>query len=215
MKIRASNIVFLLLGFLFNVLSPDGVFAKDTPKALIIDGQNNHDDWPKTTMMMKHYLETLGGFQVEIERTQFTWRGKNRLAKFQLENGNSYSNLDRPKADPDFAPKFSDYDVVISNFGFGAAPWPEATQSAFEKYVADGGGLVIVHAADNSFGEWSEFNLMIGLGGWGGRNEKSGPYVYLDEAGKTVRDTSKGPGGGHGPQHEFQIVMSVIRITQS
>ena len=48
---------------------------------------------------------------------------------------------------------------------------------------------------------------MIGLGGWGGRNEKSGPYVYLDDAGKLVRDESHGSGGHHGPQHPFQIVV--------
>ena len=29
---------------------------------------------------------------------------------------------------------------------------------------------------------------MIGLGGWGGRNEKSGPYVYYNEQGQLVRD---------------------------
>ena len=48
---------------------------------------------------------------------------------------------------------------------------------------------------------------MIGLGGWGRRNEKSGPYVYYDEEGEEVRDVSKGSGGGHGPQHEFPLVV--------
>jgi type 1 glutamine amidotransferase len=47
---------------------------------------------------------------------------------------------------------------------------------------------------------------MIGLGGWGGRNEKSGPYVYFDDAGKLVRDEQPGPGGSHGPQTEFPVV---------
>jgi type 1 glutamine amidotransferase len=45
---------------------------------------------------------------------------------------------------------------------------------------------------------------MIGLGGWGGRNEKNGPYVYWKD-GKIVRDTSKGPGGSHGAQNPFLI----------
>ena len=48
---------------------------------------------------------------------------------------------------------------------------------------------------------------MIGLGGWGGRNERHGPYVYFDDDGKLVRDTAKGPGGHHGPQHAFQIIV--------
>jgi hypothetical protein len=72
----------------------------------------------------------------------------------------------------------------------------------------NGGGLVIVHAANNSWGNWPEFNKMIGLGGWGGRNQKSGPYVYYDAEGKVVRD-DKSPGGcgAHGPQGEFLITM--------
>ncbi len=116
-------------------------------------------------------------------------------------------HLKQPMADPDFKPNFSKYQVVISNMGFNAAPWPSETQAAFEKYVADGGGFVVVHAADNSFGDWAAFNRMIGLGGWGGRTEKSGPYVYLDDQGSVVRDTSPGKGGSHGSQHEFEVIV--------
>ena len=46
---------------------------------------------------------------------------------------------------------------------------------------------------------------MIGLGGWGGRSEKDGPYVYFDDTGELIRDHSAGPGGSHGPQHEYQL----------
>ena len=46
---------------------------------------------------------------------------------------------------------------------------------------------------------------MIGLGGWGGRTEKHGPYVYFNEQENLVRDTQKGRGGSHGAQHEFTI----------
>ena len=46
-------------------------------KALIIDGQNNHGMWPKTTMMMKSYLEATGLFSVDIERTSFSKNGDN------------------------------------------------------------------------------------------------------------------------------------------
>jgi type 1 glutamine amidotransferase len=77
-------------------------------------------------------------------------------------------------------------------------------RDAFTKYVADGGGFVSVHAANNSFPEWKEYNDMIGVGGWGGRNEKSGPWLYVKD-GKLFRDTSAGNGGAHGPQHEFIV----------
>jgi type 1 glutamine amidotransferase len=75
------------------------------------------------------------------------------------------------------------------------------------EYVHGGGGFVVVHAANNSFGDWKEYNEIIGLGGWGGRSEKSGPYVYLNEKSELVRDTTKGSGGHHGPQHPFTIIV--------
>ena len=187
-------------------LSATTLTSAESLKVLIIDGQNNHGDWPKTTAIMRHYLEQTGRFDVNVARTRFTWQGKQHFPKYAL-NDKQYESLDQPKSDPDFAPKFSDYDVVVSNFGHNAAAWPEATQAAFEDFVSSGGGLVVVHAADNSFPDWKEFNRMIGLGGWGGRNEKSGPYVFFDADGKEVRDTSAGGGGHHGAQHEFQVIV--------
>lgn len=158
-----------------------GAAAAEKLHALIIEGQNNHGNWPQTSQMMKSYLEQTGLFDVEIVRTA-------------------------PKGtDPDFKPDFEKHDVVVSNYN--GAPWPDATQKAFVKYVKDGGGFVVVHAANNSFGNWKEYNEMIGLGGWGGRNEKSGPYVYLNDDGDLVRDESKGGGGHHGAQHPFQIIV--------
>jgi len=45
---------------------------------------------------------------------------------------------------------------------------------------------------------------MIGLGGWGDRNEKDGPYVYYKNN-VLVVDTSAGPGGTHGKRREFIV----------
>jgi len=174
-------------------------------KVLIVDGQSNHTVWPKSTAMMKADFEASGRFEVAVARTHFTWSGDKWLAQYPLADGKSYENLKEPKTDPDFAPDFSKYDVVVSNFGWKAADWPAATQKAFEDFMTRGGGLVVVHAADNSFPEWKAFNRMIGLGGWGGRNEKDGPYVYYDKAGKLVRDTAPGNAGAHGPQHDLLI----------
>ena len=175
-------------------------------KVLIVDGQNNHADWPKTTAMMKQYLEETDRFEVDVRRTKYTWNGDQHFPQYALKDGKEYIH-GKAQTDPDFKPKFSDYDVVLSNFGFGAAPWPEDTQKAFAAFVKGGGGLVIIHAADNSFGDWKEYNEMIGIGGWGGRNKSSGPYVYYED-GTIVRDAKlDGPGGSHGPQHEFQVIV--------
>ena len=193
-------------------LALNGALAADSAapmKALIIDGQNNHGNWPKTTVMMKSYLEESGIFTVDVARTIYTWQGENLIPEYPIEGLPETTALPQPKSDPNFTPDFSAYDVVISNFGYNAAPWPDATSRGLEKYVARGGGLVVVHAADNSFGDWLEYNKMIGVGGWGGRTEKNGPYVYYNDAGELVRDDSPGRGGSHGPQHEFLVTLRV------
>ena len=177
----------------------------ETIRVLIVDGQNNHSVWPKSTVMMKQYLEETGLFEVEIARTRFLWQGEKLRPEYPLNDGVERMDLAESQMDPEFVPKFEDYDVVISNFGWKAADWPETTQKAFVDFVANGGGFVSVHAADNSFPTWADYNEMIGLGGWGGRNEKDGPYVYYSRSGELVRDMTPGRAGSHGPQHEFVI----------
>jgi len=153
--------------------------AAEKLKVLIVDGQNNHN-WRATTPVMKKALEEAGIFTVDVATS--------------------------PEG-PDlagFRPEFAAYDAVVSNYN--GHPWSPATQDDFVAYVRGGGGFVCVHAADNSFPAWKEYNEMIGLGGWGGRSEASGPYVYYRDE-QLIRDTSRGGGGSHGPQHEFAIVI--------
>ena len=193
--------------FLFLLVLSPGLRAGDKLKALIVDGQNNHAVWPKSTIIMKQYLEETGLFEVEVARTQFIWNSEREKAFLPLAGVGESEPVKKPRADPAFKPDFGKYDLVVSNFGWNAAGWPDETKKSFEKYMAKGGGLAVVHAADNSWPEWPEFNKMIGLGGWGGRNEKSGPYVYYDAGGKLVRDPKPGGCGRHGPQNEFVITM--------
>ncbi len=216
------TIVFFSVFLVAYQITPNGSRAqkpKKVLKALIIDGQSNHGIWPKTTAMMKDYLEQTGLFTVDVERTAFAWVGphndndpgfgkENRLKvldQYPIAGSKKIISVEEPKTDPEFKPDFSKYDVVISNFGWKAAQWPKETQIAFEKYVKNGGGFVLIHAADNSFGDWVEFNKIIGMGAWGDRNEKSGPYVYYNDANQVVRDTTKGAAGSHGKQYEFAI----------
>lgn len=172
-KNKLSTIVFTLLAF--SIVCPS-LYGANKLKALIIDGQNNHN-WKTTTPAMKWMLEETGRFTVDV----YTATG--------------------PIAN-DRQPKFADYDVIVSNYN--GQDWPEAVRTSFTGYVRNGGGLVIVHAADNSFGNWTEYNEMIGVGGWGGRSEKSGPMLYWQD-GKIVRDESNGRGGTHGANHEFVV----------
>lgn len=174
-------------------------------KTLIVDGQNNHEHWPKITVMLKKYLEETNLFVVDVQRSGYTWKGEAYISEFPVEGLSATITTENPTPDPDFNPDFSKYDVVISNFGWNAADWPDATQKAFETYMENGGGLVVFHAADNSFPQWEAYNKMIGLGGWGDRTEKDGPYVYYNDAGELIRDNSPGKGGAHGPESEYQV----------
>jgi type 1 glutamine amidotransferase len=201
-----TKLLFLFFGLFFTLSDLSAQSKKKAIKTLIVDGQNNHNHWPKITYMMKKYLEETGLFVVDVQRSAFTWGEEAALLEeFKFSNLPSTEATKKPVADPNFAPDFNKYDLVIVNFGWNAAPWPDATNKVFESFVKQGGGVVIIHAADNSFPEWPAYNQMIGLGGWGDRTEKDGPYVYYDDNGKLIRDNSPGKAGYHGPQHEYTI----------
>lgn len=195
----------------------ESITSEKKLKALIIDGQSNHGIWPKTTAMMKDYLEKTGMFTVDIERTKYLWLGPHsqmdslELAanheKYKLAD-KAYESLSKPKADPDFKPNFAAYDVIINNFGWQTAEWPAETKKAFEVYMANGGGMVVLHAANNAFGQWDAYNEMIGLGAWGDRTKANGPYVYYTkDTEELVRDTTDGICGSHGAQQEALLTL--------
>ncbi|MDG2213232.1 MAG: ThuA domain-containing protein, partial [Verrucomicrobiota bacterium] len=171
-------------------------------RVLIIDGQNNHN-WAAMTPFMKMQLEKTKKFQVDVSTTPQVTRPPRNLTKEQRAAAINAANELNAKIWEKWRPEFAKYDVIISNYN--GQDWPKPVQENFEKHMKGGGRFVVVHAADNSFPNWLEYNKMIGLGGWGGRTEKHGPYVYYNEESKLVRDTQKGRGGSHGPQHEFTI----------
>jgi type 1 glutamine amidotransferase len=144
-------------------------------KALIVNGQMNasHDD-KESTPILKNILEVTGIFNVEVATTP-------------AKGGDMTT----------FKPQFSDYDVVVIDYD--GDEWPDETKTGFVDYVQKGGGVVIVHSSDNAFPNWPEYNEMIGLGGWNGRNENAGSYVYW-EKGEIVRNDTVGSAGHHGEQ---------------
>lgn len=185
--------------------------AADPIKVLIVDGQNNHN-WRATTPILKKILEDAKVFTVEVATAPDKPRppakpkaGEEANASYERARAAfQAANAEYTKALALFRPPFKDFQVVVSNYN--GEPWPKETRSDFVEFVAHGGGFVCVHAADNAFPDWPEYNAMIGVGGWGGRNEKSGPYIRLRE-GKFILDTSKGGGGSHGDQHAFLVTV--------
>lgn len=145
---------------------------------LIITGQNNHN-WQASSPILKQILDETGLFSSEIMTTP--------------EKGGDMNT---------FNPDFSKYKLVVLDYNGDS--WSEKTNTSFVEYVKNGGGVVIYHAADNSFPGWKEYNEMIGLGGWGDRNQKDGPYVYYKNN-ELITDTSAGIGGTHGKRREFIV----------
>lgn len=151
-------------------------------RVMILDGESAgpYHNWRLTTPVLKEELEETGLFHVSVVTAPPSAEG--------------FSN---------FHPKWSDYQAIVMNYD--APDWPPNLRAQFQKYVSDGGGLVIVHAADNAFPSWPAYNLMIGIGGWRGRNETAGPYWYYKD-GKLVSDSSPGLAGSHGLRLPFQVV---------
>lgn len=150
-------------------------------KVLIIDGQNNHA-WQQTTPVLKKILEDTGKFTVDVATTP--------------PKGGDMSA---------FHPDFSAYALVVSNYNGEA--WPQDISRAFESWVKQGGGFVTYHAADNAFSKWKEYQEIIAVGGWGGRQSGANAPIARWRDGRTVLDTTEGHCGRHGARKPFAITM--------
>jgi hypothetical protein len=154
-------------------------------RIMLLDGESGgpYHKWQLTTPVLKKQLEETGLFQVDV--------------------------VTAPPASGDFSafkPDFKQYAGVVFNYDAPDSRWSQELKASFEQYVKEGGGVVIVHAADNAFPGWEAFNYMIGVGGWRGRNEKAGPFWYYKD-GKLISDPSPGNAGAHGNRVPFQITV--------
>ncbi|MFO0937760.1 MAG: ThuA domain-containing protein [Gemmataceae bacterium] len=141
-------------------------------RVLIIDGQNNHN-WKETTPILKKSFSGCPRFTVDVA-TSPPGGKKAEMAQFH--------------------PDLSKYDVVVSNYN--GEPWnKELNESLDARLKAGTIGLVIVHAANNAFTGWKDYNLMIGMG-W--RDAKFGKRYKMDDSGKEIIvDAGSDSGSGH------------------
>jgi len=179
-----------LLAALAAFLSPAHAEDKDKKlRVVIIDGQNNHN-WRATTPVLKKILEDCGRFTVDVSTSP--------RKKGEEKTEGSVANP------VPFPPDLSKYDVLLSNYNGEA--WPADFQRELEQTLSEGKiGLSIIHAANNSFTGWGEYNKMIGIG-W--RDSKFGERLIADESGNAKKvEKGVGPGASHGPQHAFKIAV--------
>lgn len=154
-------------------------------RVMLLDGESAgpYHDWKATTPVLKRELEETGLFQVDVVTAP-------------------PSSSSAPGGLDSFHPDFGKYQAIV--FNYDAALWPAALQASFERYMKDGGGLVVVHAADNAFPGWKDYNEMIGVGGWRSRTETAGPHWFYS-GGRLARDDAPGRAGSHGARLPFQI----------
>jgi len=174
-------------------LAPVAAHAQAPIKVLLVTGQSNrYHNWEVSNPIIKRQLEESGRFAVTVATTP---------PKGTAPNQDMTA----------FAPKFSDYQAVVLDYeGFEFAP---PVKQALVDFVRNGGGLVVLHAADNAFPAWPEFNEMIGVGGWGGftpgysnRTQAAGPKIRWRD-GKMVLDSETPGTAQHPSPHDFLITV--------
>jgi type 1 glutamine amidotransferase len=154
-------------------------------RVLIVDGFSNHD-WAQTTAVTRWILEKSGRFIVNVSTIPDDSAQRSR-----------------------WLPKFSGYAVVIqntNNIHNSTLRWPAQAEQALEKYVKGGGGLYILHSANNSFPHWKEYDKMIGLG-W--RPDSVGYALEIDSEKHIVRiPPGEGMSTGHGER--FNALIQIL-----
>ncbi|MCF2487689.1 ThuA domain-containing protein [Dyadobacter sp. CY347] len=154
-------------------------------RVLIVDGFSNHD-WKQTTAVTKWILEESGRFLVEVSTVPA-------------------DSLERSAWNPDFAK----YALIVQNTNNIQNPnlrWSTQAEKHLEEYVRNGGGLYILHSANNAFSHWREYDKMIGLG-W--RRASEGYALEIDATKRITRIApDEGKGTGHGDR--FNALIQVL-----
>ena len=172
----------VVVGFALAVAS---VRAAAPIRVMLVDGESagTYHKWRVTTPVLKKELDETGLFAVDV--------------------------VTAPPAGADFSsfmPAFNRFQAVVFNYDAPDERWPASLKTSFDSFVKGGGGLVVVHAADNAFPGWPAFNEMIGVGGWRDRAEAAGPFWFMKD-GRLVSDNGPGAAGSHGIRVPFAITV--------
>src|SRR5258706_1718634 len=126
--------LFLLLACGFIGLAQPSDAKNAVIRVLIVTGENNHD-WKHTSPHFKQVLEETGRFTCEITET--------------------------PAATLADEKKLKEFDVLLLDYN--GKRWGEAAEANFLKAVQNGTGVAVVHASNNAFPGWVEYEKLVGL----------------------------------------------------
>lgn len=102
-------------------------------KKILIITGENNHDWKATTPVLRKILED-GGFVAKVCEEQ-------AVLETKAMNG---------------------YDGILLNYN-RKERWEKATEEALLNLVRSGKALIVVHASNNAFPSWKEFDKMVGL----------------------------------------------------
>ncbi|MDC0157938.1 ThuA domain-containing protein [Verrucomicrobia bacterium] len=182
---------------------------------LIVDGQNNHD-WQSTTDALHATLKATNRFAVEVETAPQTKSVKGIRApkadapEYLKESYQSFRSVhqatDKTSKEAEetawknWNPFKGEHRAVVLNYN--GREWAQETKESAVAFVREGGGLVLVHAANNAFRNWDAYNEMIGLG-W--RSANFGDCIKWEVLRNRPFVACKDCTSGHGSQHPFQV----------
>ncbi|MCC2667986.1 MAG: hypothetical protein K0Q72_457 [Armatimonadetes bacterium] len=154
MKRRVCVAALAALGLLGALAGSPSASAPKKIRVLLVTGQNNHN-WKETTPYLTQVLQSTGRFEVETtEDPAVTLADKDKLKKV---------------------------DVFLLNYN--GKRWGEPAETNFLDAVRSGTGVSVIHAANNAFPGWTEYEKLVGI---------------------TWRATA-----GHGAYHEFAVKYQV------
>lgn len=111
---------------------------QDPPiQTLLVSGANNHD-WQWTSPAIGAVLAESGRFAVTI-----TYKPKQDLPSVAEQHAAGKLDL-----------------IVLD---YNGPRWGETAEAAFLQAVRAGCGVTVIHAADNAFPGWNEYEIMVGL----------------------------------------------------
>lgn len=102
---------------------------------LLVTGENNHN-WRYTSRVHADTLEATGRFSVTI--------------------------TDTPRTDLATPGFLAPYRLIVLDFN-SAERWPAAAEEAFAAHVRNGAGVVSIHASNNAFPAWDDYERMHAL----------------------------------------------------
>jgi uncharacterized protein len=101
---------------------------------LLLSGASIHD-WERSTPFVSRLLEDSGRFTV--------------------------TTTTDPSDALEDAGQLAQYDLLFTEYS--GPDWSDAARQNFERAIASGTGLVVLHSANNAFSGWVEYEKMIGL----------------------------------------------------